>query len=107
MITGINNEDRLVQQTFADHFRDCLKWDSVYVYNDETFGPAGTLGRASEREIILTRALRVAIQKLNPELPPVAVDDAIQTLTGIAGPPLQQTGRCDRPVRRSPSYPDR
>ncbi len=81
MITGINNEDRLVQQTFADHLHECLKWDSVYAYNDETFGPTGTLGRASEREIILSRYLRAAIQKLNPELPPIAVDDVIQTLT--------------------------
>lgn len=81
MITGINNEDRLVQQTFADHLHDRLGWDSVYAYNDETFGPAGTLGRGNEREIILTRDLRAAIQKLNSELPPAAVEDAIQTLT--------------------------
>lgn len=81
MITSINSEDRLVQKTFADHLRDRLAWDSVYAYNDETFGPAGTLGRDNEREIILTRDLRAAIRKLNLELPPTAVEDAIQTLT--------------------------
>ena len=30
MITDINNEDRLVQQTFAEHLRDTLGWESVY-----------------------------------------------------------------------------
>ena len=39
MITDINSEDRLVQQTFADHLRDRLGWESVYAYNAETFGP--------------------------------------------------------------------
>ena len=45
MITDINSEDRLVQQTFAEHLHDVLGWESVYAYNDETFGPHGTLGR--------------------------------------------------------------
>jgi type I restriction enzyme, R subunit len=81
VITGINSEDRLVQQTFADHLRDRLGWDSVYAYNDETFGPTGTLGRVDEREIILTRDLRDAVRNLNPELPPTAVEDVVQTLT--------------------------
>jgi type I restriction enzyme R subunit len=61
MITDINSEDRLVQKTFADHLRDVLGWESIYAHNDETFGPAGTLGRASEREVILVRDLRAAL----------------------------------------------
>ena len=60
MITGINSEDRLVPQTFADHFRDRLGWESVYAYNAETFGPQGTLGRTSERDVVLLRDLRTA-----------------------------------------------
>ncbi len=28
MITDINGKDRLVQQTFGDHLRDALGWDS-------------------------------------------------------------------------------
>lgn len=39
MITDINSEDRLFQKTFAKHLHDSLGWDSVYAYNDETFGP--------------------------------------------------------------------
>ena len=39
--TGINSEDRLVQATFAAHLTDALGWESVYAWNDETFGPDG------------------------------------------------------------------
>ncbi len=63
MITDINSEDRLVQQTFADHLHDALGWDSVYAYNEETLGSAGTLGRASEREVVLVREVRPALQR--------------------------------------------
>ena len=78
MITDINSEDRLVQKTFADHLHDVLGWDSVYAYNDETFGSAGTLGRASEREAVLLRDLRAALEKLNPRLPQSAREQAIE-----------------------------
>jgi type I restriction enzyme R subunit len=57
MITDINNEDRLVQQTFADHLHNVLGWDSVYAWKEEKFGPQGTLGRMSEREALLMRDL--------------------------------------------------
>ncbi len=79
--TNINGEDRLVQKTFADHLHDVLGWDSVYAWNDESFGPEGTLGRADTKEAVLTRDLRAAIQRLNPNLPSPAVDDAIRALT--------------------------
>jgi type I restriction enzyme R subunit len=83
MITDINSEDRLVQKTFADHLHDVLGWDSVYAYSDETFGPAGTLGRASEREAVLVRDLRSALEKLNPDLPPSACRQAIDKITRV------------------------
>jgi type I restriction enzyme, R subunit len=79
--TDINSEDRLVQKTFAEHFRTMLGWESVYAWNDETFGPDGTLGRADTREVVLTRDLRGALVRLNPQLPPVAVAEAVQTMT--------------------------
>jgi type I restriction enzyme R subunit len=83
MITGINNEDRLVQRTFANHLRDRLGWESVYAHNAETFGPQGTLGRASEREAVLVRDLRVALARLNPNIPEAAREQAIEQLTRI------------------------
>jgi len=80
-ITDINSEDRLVQKTFAEHLHDVLGWDSVYAWNKETFGPESTLGRADTREIVLTRDLRQAIERLNPELPEKAVEEAVEKLT--------------------------
>ena len=83
MITDINNEDRLVQQTVADHLEEVLGWDNVYAFNAETFGPQGTLGRASEREVVLVRDLRRALEALNPEIPPEAREQAIERITRI------------------------
>jgi hypothetical protein len=60
MITDINSEDRLVQKTFAEHLEKALGWESVCAYNTETFGPHGTLGRISERDVVLGRDLCAA-----------------------------------------------
>jgi len=50
--TDINSEDRLVQANFAEHLEKVLGWDSVYAWNQETFGPDGTLGRTDTREAV-------------------------------------------------------
>lgn len=71
-------EDKLVQETVANYFRDQLGWNSVYAYNSETFGETGTLGRASDRDIVLERHLRQALEKFNAGLPAVAYDDAVR-----------------------------
>src|ERR1019366_7447406 len=83
MITDINSEDRLVQYTFAEHLHDALDWDSVYAYNTETFGPNGTLGRASERDVVLVRDLRAALAELNPDIPESASEQAVEKLTEV------------------------
>ena len=83
-VTPINSEDRLVQATFAEHLEHELSWDSVFAWNDETFGPAGTLGRADAREAVLTRDLRAALERLNPGLPASAIKDAMRKLTVYA-----------------------
>ena len=79
--TDINSEDRLVQATFAGHLEKTLGWDSVYAWNQETFGPTGTLGRSSERDVALVRDLRAALARLNPQLPPSAIEEAVAKLT--------------------------
>jgi len=79
--TDINSEDRLVQATFAEHLEKVLGWDSVYAWNQESFGPDSTLGRASEREVVLVRDLREALEGLNPALPEAAINEAVVKLT--------------------------
>jgi len=81
MITDINSEDRLVQRTFAEHLEKALGWESVYAYNTETFGPRGTLGRLSERDVVLVRDLKAALERLNLDLPASAREQAIEKLT--------------------------
>lgn len=79
--TSINGEDRLVQATFAAHLQKVLGWENVYAFNDETFGPDGTLGRRDTRDVVLARDLRAAIVRLNPDLPGEAIEQAVTGLS--------------------------
>lgn len=76
-------EDRLVQETTAKYFHDKLGWESIFAYNEETFGTDGTLGRQSEKDLYLVRDLRKALVDLNPSLPDAAYDSAIKQITEI------------------------
>ena len=60
-----------------------LGWDSMSIaWNEESFGRDGTLGRNDTGEgVVLTRDLRAALERLNPALPPTAIDDAMRDLT--------------------------
>lgn len=80
-VTGINSEDRLVQATFAEHLEKVLGWDSVFAWNQETFGSDGLLGRKDTKEAVLTRDLRAALERLNPHLPAKAIDEVVRDLT--------------------------
>jgi len=72
------SEDKLVQQTTAEYLKEHLGWESIFGHNKETFGISGLLGRKSDREVVLTRHLRVMLQKLNPGLPNDAYEEAIR-----------------------------
>jgi type I restriction enzyme R subunit len=74
------SEDTLVQQTTAEYLENELGWESVYAYNQETFGTGGTLGRASDREVVLTRYLGAKLQEFNPDLPEDAYRDAVRQI---------------------------
>ena len=87
-------EDTLVQQTTADYLERQLGWESVYAYNNEDFGPDSLLGRASDREVVLTRPLREKLVELNPGLPEVAYDDAVrQIVATVASQTIVATNR--------------
>ncbi len=88
------SEDTLVQQTTADYLRDVLGWETVFAYNQETFGPEGTLGRASDREVVLLRYLQVKLMEFNPGLPADAYRDAVrQIVESSAAQTLVATNR--------------
>lgn len=73
-------EDQLVQQTTANYLRDQLGWEVEYAFQ-ETYGPEGTLGRNSDRDIVLTRYLGEKLMALNPGLPMEAYEKAIKQIT--------------------------
>ena len=60
------SENVLIQESAANLLRDELGWEEVYAYNTEQLGEAGTLGRKSYKEILLTRYFREALLRLNP-----------------------------------------
>lgn len=70
------SENVLIQESAANLFRDELGWEVVYAYNTEQLGEAGTLGRKSYKEILLTRYFREALLRLNPWLTPAQLDEA-------------------------------
>lgn len=68
----------LVEQP-AIELLETLGWTHANLYT-ETFGANGTEGRESEHQVILTRRLRAALEKLNPGLPADAYAQAIEQL---------------------------
>ena len=80
MLLSHYSEDTLVQQTTAEYLERELGWESVYAYNQETFGPEGTLGRASDREVVLTRYLYLKLMEFNPGLPDDAYREAVRLI---------------------------
>jgi len=83
------NEDTLVQQTTAEYLEQELGWESVFAYNTETFGPEGTLGRSSDKDIVLSRYLGEALVKFNHGLPDSAYQDALRQI--VDAPITQNT----------------
>jgi len=78
------SEDRLVQATTAAFMEEELGWGVVYAYNSEVLGKDGTLGRAHEGEVVLTRYLREKLEELNPGHPEEAYAQAMDQLTATS-----------------------
>ena len=80
-VTGINSEDRLVQATFAEHLKRSSAGTASMPGTTRPSGRAARLGAPDTSEAVLTRDLRAALERLNPDLPPSAIDDALRALT--------------------------
>src|SRR5437899_4280362 len=57
-----------------------LGWREANCYH-EVCGANSTLGRETTEQVVLERGLKAALEKLNPEVPPLALDLAIDELT--------------------------
>ena len=72
-------EDALVEKPTIALLAE-LGWQTVNAYSEFDHG-ASTLGRETRSEVILTARLRQALQRLNPEAPTEAIEQAIEQLT--------------------------
>ena len=90
-------EDALVEQP-AIALCGELGWSTVSA-TEETFGTSGALARETKSEVVLPARRRAALQKLNPTLPPEAIESAIDELTRdrpalTSKPPIAKCMRC-------------
>lgn len=73
------SEDALVEQPAIELFAD-LGWDTANLYGEWTGSVSSEL-RQTQQDVVLVPRLRVALEKLNPELPADALETAIEELT--------------------------
>ncbi|MFZ4752819.1 MAG: type I restriction endonuclease subunit R [Chitinophagaceae bacterium] len=73
------SEDNLIENATQDVLEE-LGWEVKTAWTKETFGENGLLGRENKSEVILTRYLLAALQKLNPGLPDLAYQQAIEQI---------------------------
>src|ERR1044072_4780197 len=69
------SEDGLVE-TATQQVLEELGWKVETAWRKESFGPHGLLGRENKSQVILTRHLLLALQRLNPDLPATAYRQA-------------------------------
>ena len=72
-------ENPLVEQPAIALFRE-LGWETADCF-EERYGPNGDLGRETRAEVLLPQRLRPALERLNPGVPPQAIDQAIEELS--------------------------
>jgi type I restriction enzyme R subunit len=73
------SEDNLIENATQDVLEE-LGWEVKTAWTKETYGENGLLGRENKSEVILTRYLLTALQKLNPGLPALAYQQAIEQI---------------------------
>ena len=74
------SEDGLIEQATQDVLEE-LGWQVVTAWQNESFGEDGLLGRDNKSEVILSRYLLQAFEKLNPDLPKTAYEQAVEQIS--------------------------
>ena len=74
------SEDGLIEQATQDVLEE-LGWQVVTAWQNESFGEDGLLGRDNKSEVILRRYLLQALEKLNPDLPKTAYEQAVEQIS--------------------------
>lgn len=79
MTTSSYTEDHLVEQPAIQLLQHELGWDVVDCY-DEWGSGMSNQGREGKRDVVLTKRLKAALERLNPDLPPEAIGEAMEQL---------------------------
>ena len=74
------SEDSIVEQPVMEILSQDLAWEVSNVYEGETFGASGTIGRDSQADVLLKHRFIKAIELLNPDLPEVAYTNAYELI---------------------------
>lgn len=72
-------EDALVEKPAISLF-ESIGWETIDCYS-ETFGEHGLLGRSNRSEVVLTKALRSSLTKINPSCTESEIQLAIEEVT--------------------------
>lgn len=75
------SEDKLIQQSTAEFMEYELGWKSVFAFGKEVLGENGTLGRASEKEVLLRPRFKAALKRLNPWMSEKQLEEALLKMT--------------------------
>ena len=73
------SEDQLVEQTAIALLAE-MGWETLDCYDEFDQG-SSPLGRENRGEVVLTRRLRAALERLNPDASSEAIEEAIEELT--------------------------
>ena len=80
MTPGRFTEAELVERPALDLLAE-LRWEVSDAYG-ETLGSAGSLGRDSIHDVVLTHRLRDFLRALNPSVPDEIREEALAAITG-------------------------
>ena len=77
------SEQKIVQEPAAK-MMEALGWKNILAFDDEKFGPNGTLGRSDKSETVLWRSVRAALKRLNEDwITPAQIEEAVEELAKV------------------------
>lgn len=74
------SEDHLIEQTCIAIFKEQLGWETANVFQGETFGENGTIGRDGMADVLLKHRFLRMVKKLNPGLPKKAYELSFEVI---------------------------
>src|SRR5690554_2804491 len=74
------SEDGLIEMATQDVLEE-LGWTVVTAWRSESYGESGLLGRETKSDVVLTRYLLQTLKALNPDLPELAYEQAVELIT--------------------------